>query len=100
MTLNELHNFIFTELGVNHSYKAGSRIDNLAVKHARAIFCTIASDMGFDKWDISEHIMREYPTVNYDIRLYKSLLENDDFLSKSICESYNKIVALLRETKN
>ena len=99
MTLKELHHFIFDELGVPISYLSGTRVDNLAVKYARCIFCTIAKDTGFSTWDISDIIERDIQTVNWDIRELRSLFVRGDFLSKSICESYLKIISLL-ETKN
>jgi hypothetical protein len=101
MTLKELHHFIFTELGVDPKllHQSKTRTDNEVVKYARMIFCTIAKERGHKAVEIGDYILREYSIVNYDIRELNKVLWRSDFLSKSICESYNKVVALLRETK-
>ena len=99
MTLKELHHFTFKELGVDpralKQYR--SRIDNVTVKYARIIFCSVARELGHKSVEIGDYIERETCQANNDIRQLRSMAFRDDFISRSVVENYKMVLTKVEE---
>ncbi len=93
--IQEIYDLIFSELGVTDD-KDTSRINEFHILVARAIFCRISKEMGYDTFTIGEIINRDFSIVNKHIKDIISREWKTDFISKCIITRYNELKDLIK----